>query len=356
MGDGLTRRQLLRNAALGLAAAKLAPSVVGSGVANASPVDTASADLVDAWEGTFLGQVGSAFQFDTGVGAPTLVPASSSSIFWAGQDGGPSLLKPGDSALVRTEAGVLDRVWANLTGIRGRVQSSGNGVLTVQAIDGTQRAVDLRLSPVYANLFTGDATPPGTLPVDTYVDLAGYESSGDILASVVSYEPQDASVNVPIPSVTIISGGATRTYVYHAIASRFSCPTGKGRCGTCNTASSLQCAYPALDSSCNCCSPTCCNCAKNCVNMVYLSCGDPVTVYDWCTARRYTLTIADCGPCANPSCHTLCSATTCSHVSSCGSTSLTSALVDLTFPTFARFDNPSVRTSFPCDISVTVAT
>ena len=351
MVGGISRRQLLQSAALGAAAVGLSSALLPEGTANASVTD----DGVDAWEATYVGQVGNQFAFDTGGPTPTLLNTFSGSIFWAGQDGGSSLLKPGDRTLVRTVNGALDRAWANMDMCRGRILTTVGSKFTVSQDDGSIRSIDTRLNPVYWDLNTGDATIPSAMPIGTYVDLAGYVTSGDILASVISYQLPGASPLVlPDAGSGVTPNGATRTYSYQAIASRFVCSNGAGRCVTCSTTNSLQAAYPAISTTCTCCSLGCCDCARNCLTMVYLSCGSSFDVLDYCTARKYTLNVVDCGPCANTVCHTKCSTTTCSHVSKCGTVSLSKALVDLTYPTFARFDNPAVRTSFPCEINVTV--
>jgi hypothetical protein len=121
-------------------------------------------------------------------------------------------------------------------------------------------------------------------------------------------------------------------FVYTGHATWFSCATGAGRCGTCNTGSSRQLAWPALD-TCGACSFTCCDCSRTCVRQVHLSCGRRrIDVRDTGNNRlAQDLVIVDCGPNQNA----LCSG-------SCGR-----RVVDLTRPTFARFRDPSVG-CFPC--------
>lgn len=342
----ISRRALLQRAAFGAVAVSYAGLRVPGAWAGSG-----STSGIDAFEGLLLGISSNTLVVERW-GAPVNVPVTPAATLWKGGQTSIRAFQEGDECLVRLVGGTLTNAWANLTKVRGEIAQSANGSYvvvdditkqdTLLTVDGSSDLVDA---------LTALPTIPSNLPIGTWVDAAGLAVDGGIIVSNVRYVLPDAEP-VHFPTAPTISGAGADvvpSFEYRNMGSWFNCPTGAGRCGTCNTSNSSQVAWPALD-TCGCCSTSCCDCAKNCMAQAYLSCGSQVVLYDPCSNIGNTCKIVDCGPCNNKSCHTRCTTVTCGHTcNECGGLE-TTPIVDLTKPTFAVFRNPA---DFGC-IEVTV--
>ena len=280
------------------------------------------------------------------------VPLASSASLWRGGEQPLSALRVGDDVLVKLERGEVQRAWANLRRWRGRVIErtsrgfvggrDGQPTLDIIATDGT----------AFENAYTGNAGALSAVVGGAGVDVIGRDLGGAIEASLIRYESGSPPSVSAAPRVAPVRSEAACTLTYNGIASWFNCGTGLGRCGTCSTSRSDQTAWPAFD-RCDCCSSTCCDCARDCLEQWYLSCGHAVTVYDVCTGKQKVTFIADCGPCNNTACHPRCDAVTCNH--SCARcVTRTTPVVDLTRPTFAFFRDPATNGCFPAKAEVVI--
>lgn len=357
----LSRRRLLQALVVGAAATSVPMSMPQRALAS-SDDGVVLDDGVEAFEGTVLAVSDAALTILVN-GVPRVVPVGPSSSYWRDGDAKPTAARSGDDAVIRlTPAGLLDAGWSNWGRVRGLVSAATSRGCVLDVGGGEQ--VEILYSPTtqFSSLLTGLVVSPPVLPLGSAVDVGGYKDSATLNAALFSFlpygitpPPADTSEDTVTSQSTAIPAAQNCIYSYTGIASYFACPTGAGRCATCDTSKGNQLAWPALDSSCNCCSPSCCNCAINCKSQVYLSCGHSVTVQDLgCSTKTKTCYIVDCGPCNNKSCHTRCQTVTCGNASSGCGTSKTTPVVDLTRPTFTTFYSLSQRLSFPCKVTVTV--
>jgi hypothetical protein len=237
---------------------------------------------------------------------------------------------------------IVDYAWANLTRVQGLIQHDmDNGYrILVAGLEnpGINIIVDKQRT-VFENTVSNNKEWAGTrLPEGAFIDVIGLRlEDGSILGTLIYYvEPGLDLVKTEKSPKENNSISPLATYGYYGYASWFDCPTGAGRCGTCNTSRSDQAAWPAMDSSCSDCSYYCCNCSRGCKNQVYLSCGASVSVYDFCEDRWMTVNIADCGPHQIDLCSRTCA----------DCLGYQTPVIDLTKPTFARFYNPAYRGCF----------
>ena len=291
-----------------------------------------------------------------------VLPLGAAATLWRGGEKPLTAFRLGDRVLIRSRGGAIERAWANLTRWKGSITATSTRGYIAGA--GGKESLELVIDSAtrFEDAFTGQAIgPPASLKVGDAVDVIALDLDRALLASVIRYEASSPprSGSQPVTPPRLIKSGVTPDIQCHlhytGFASWFDCCTGCGRCGTCSTGRSDQTAWPAMD-TCNCCSPTCCDCGKNCSNSPgwYLPCGYAVIVTDACNGHYKTTFIADCGPCNNPSCHTKCQTATCSHTCSL-CTSRTTPVIDLTKPTFALFHDPSSYGCFPCDAEIVVA-
>lgn len=179
------------------------------------------------------------------------------------------------------------------------------------------------------------------------LDIIGEAIPEGVRASRIELIPVAGEYLVDTPEeesrVEHAPDGPYSIYTYTGYASWFNCPTGAGRCGSCNTSRSDQCAWLALD-TCGSCSWSCCDCSRGCKNQIYLWCGKDVKVIDLCQSKSRTVYIADCGPNQISYCSRRCN----------DCKGRTSPVIDLTRPTFAYFYDPATRGCFSCKVEVTV--
>jgi hypothetical protein len=210
----------------------------------------------------------------------------------------------------------------------------------------------------WENASSGQQTTPMALSPGDGVWIAGLLTSEGIVASAVDYMTQDAMAAAPTvapaaPEILTIQDPAnpdiTNCYkTWNGYASYETCATGAGACLTCNTSSNSQAAWPFRYGYCS----------YACTSQCALKCGDPFYVWPCQSGSSTTLTMVDTGPCQtdNPDCP--CSPTTCSRTCSgdpCG-IDATTAVVDMTLPTFTRFYPPLTEGGYGCfSVSVAVA-
>jgi hypothetical protein len=352
--DRINRRAFLERAVFGAATFTAFPAQANAAT---TPLDRplGGAPRLDAFEGKLLDKGKTALVVERW-GQPVRVDVPPEAELWRGQQTTIEAFLEGDDVLVRFENGLLTSAWGNLATARGLITRSASGIYVVDDdFTGTEMEIALDNRGRYSDAVTGQLdSAPASLPVDTWIDVAGLRLDGAIIASVARLARPGAEMQprpeLEPPRLTFAPDGTLLSFEYRQFASYYDCPTGAGRCGTCNTSSSTQTAWPALD-TCNCCSITCCDCAKNCFAQAYLSCGIGVLVRDACGLNSVSATIVDCGPCNNRSCHTRCMTVTCTHVcSECG-TSRSIPIVDLTKPTFSLFRNPSAHKCMLANVS-----
>lgn len=334
-----TRRAALQRAALGagtLAAATYTPRAWAGA--------SAPAGTIDAFQGTLLSKSSDSLVVER-YGRPVTVAVGVATDLWKGGPTSLAGLIEGDDVLVRTVGAQTTNVWSNLAMVRGVVTgTTASGYEVQDDHAATSYEVVITSATKSEDAFGRMSVLPAKLPVGTWIHSVGLGMNGTILGAVARIGLPDTKplpLRIDPPTVVYDAAGALVSFEYRQFASVFSCPTGAGRCATCNTSNSSQLAWPALD-TCGCCTSTCCDCAKNCLAQAYLSCGSAVIVTDPCTLISDSCNVVTCGPCNNQSCQT-CSPITCGHVcSECGGT-ISVPVVDLTMPTFAVFANITQR-------------
>lgn len=358
----VSRRRLLRDAVLGVglvaatrsglqrASEQLSGMSLAAGYAG--PQEDTNG-YVQAFEGTLESLSPHELVVDVG-GSSRSVPVHPSSTFWKGPGGAAGDFQQGDDVLVRVVDDRLDQAWANLDVVKGIIKEPTPRGFVV-ANDAIEREIVVWGRANYEDARTGQFSGPRSLPNGAWVQLSGLSvpgspGSGQVIATAVRFDsaPQEHSNPSQAEGPTLEQVGplALCVYSWNGIASIYTCPTGAGRCGTCNTNNDAQLAWPAMDSGCGGCPNSCCNCSKNCKNQAYLSCGSTVTVLTACYSKQRDLRVVDCGPCQR--CDANCVTCVCNHQSSCNGITRKGTIVDLTRPTFSTFHNPDVRTSFPC--------
>lgn len=298
-----SRREFMQRAVLGGSALAVGSSVAGE--AHATPA--LPEDRV--FEGT-LTAVGSDRLVLAVDGAERVLAISGKASVWRGGETGLDVLAPGQDTLVRLDAaGEVERVWSDLTRATGVVVGVSGQDHSLLQRDGSEVSVRIDAERIERG---------------QTIDVIGLRQQ----QGVVCTNLLGAHTSSPQPDEM-----TPLDFVYEGHATWFHCSTGAGRCGTCNTGSSRQLAWPALD-TCGACSFSCCDCSRTCVRQVHLSCGRRrIDVRDLGNNRlAQDLVIVDCGPNQNSLC----------------SGSCPRRVVDLTRPTFARFRDPAQVGCFRC--------
>jgi hypothetical protein len=355
------RRELLKTAALG-AVGLAAPGLPRT--QQQAPVGQIPDEaLIDAFEGRLAALTPTTVDLELTNGTKRL-GLSPTSTFWRAGEVSADNLRLGDALLVRVRSGDVLRGWSNLTRLHGLVLRAAGLTFELQAADlhaHSTFTAKVSITPLTAfeDFYSGRALAPTPIRQGMAVDVVGMRTEGGVLATSIAIARPDAVPTTrPTPGPARTSrqtlGPLTLcTYQYYGYASYFDCPTGAGRCATCNTGSSTQLAWPALDYSCNCCSSSCCDCSNGCMNQEYASCGDGVTVVDSCNSRSRNFSIVDCGPCQRDSGCQYCSVDLC--VRSCSDCyGRSTAVVDLTKPSFAVWYDPAYQQCFSCLAQITL--
>ncbi len=352
----ITRRRLLQGAAMGVVAANLMPDTLMAQPEQEEEIQVFIGTLsalqdgwLELWEQDHLRRV----------------YLDEATTFWKGGEKSLAALVKDDEVMVKisTQQKLVLRAWANLSRVGGQVLDvKGNEyILETNSLHGDKTQLLLRADEktTFKEYMT-DTVIKGTRAISPgdSLDAIGEQTSDGLYATLVHhYIPDSSSPSKPEPenpeSDTVKVNNAGCTYTYYGYAGWFNCSTGAGRCGTCNTSSSNQTAWPAQDSHCTCCNGSCCNCSSGCKNQVFVSCGKNINVTDRCQTRSRTVYVADCGPCQKANCSG-CTPELCSRQTS-DCLSYVSPVVDLTKPTFAYFYDPALRGSFSCSASVTLS-
>jgi hypothetical protein len=289
---------------------------------------------------------------------------------WKGGERPLSALTRGDELMIRLHvpSGTALRLWANLTRVQGVVTRviPGGYELRTGGLYNAPRTLRLELGEEVsvADWLTErprDASPL-RLEEGDFVDVIGERIPEGIRGTRIWVHParQVERLSSPadsLPAADRIEVGPNGLcwYIYTGYAGWFDCPTGAGRCGTCNLARSDQAAWPAMD-TCGCCTWNCCDCSRNCKNQIYLACGKDVVVYDQCSTKVRTVYIASCGPCQRANCIPDCVPnhpdTDLCNRSCADCRGGRAAIIDLTKPTFAYFYDPVRRGCFSCEVRV----
>jgi len=292
---------------------------------------------------------------------------------WKGSEQPLSVLERGDEVMVRLHvpSGMALRLWANLTRVRGVVTRvlPGGYELQTSGLHDIPKYLRLEIGEEawVADWFTERPLGASGLVLNEgdFVDVIGERTLEGIRGSRIwthstrhsdaMVSPRDSSAGITANDRVEVGPNGLCWYIYTGYAGWFDCPTGAGRCGTCNLSRSDQAAWPAMD-TCGCCNSTCCDCSRGCKNQIYLPCGKSVVVYDKCSTRGKAVYIADCGPCQRANCIPDCvpghpDVDLCSR--SCADCwGGRTAIIDLTKPTFAYFYDPARRGCFSCEVRV----
>jgi hypothetical protein len=289
---------------------------------------------------------------------------------WKGRERPLSALTRGDELMIRLHipSGMALRLWANLTRVQGVVTRvlPGGYELRTGGPHSAPRNLRLELGEevLVADWLTERPRDASALRLEEgdFVDVIGERILEGIQGTRIWVHParQAGMVSSPTGSPPAadrveVSPNGLCWYIYTGYAGWFDCPTGAGRCGTCNLSRSDQGAWPAMD-TCGCCTWNCCDCSRNCKNQIYLACGKDVVVYDQCSAKVRTVYIANCGPCQRANCILDCVPnhpdTDLCNRSCADCRGGRAAIIDLTKPTFTYFYDPAQRGCFSCEVQV----
>lgn len=199
-GKPINRRQLLKSAALGVAAVQLAPRGLASAMAaQPLPDDVAVTEgtLTAAGEGwleILLDNHEQRFSYTAGAS------------FWKGGESLPGALALGDDVMVRTavSSGRVLRVWSNLSRIGGQVigRQQGGYVLRVNnhhAPPG-DLLLELTAGTQFGNLATyGMGGPGGVLSEGDLVDAIGEQTPEGLRATLAYVARPDSASNTVTP-------------------------------------------------------------------------------------------------------------------------------------------------------------
>ncbi len=281
---------------------------------------------------------------------------------WKGSYATPvSDLHHGDKILVRTLApGVIESAWVNLVSVRGQIIQREGATYWLETRSPFQPTPSILPFNWTADTHWGTKNDRGigqprhTLPNGSFVQLVGVGTPQGIFATRLTYRLPDDPVKIS-PAVAPVKkrlqiGPDVTSYcllTWAGNASHFSCPTGQGACGTCNSADNNQAAWPyVLDH---------CNADNGCTSQCALECGNQFLFYPCGGGTGTWLTVVSVGPCqlTGPDCQCgnceVCG-DNCPH-DPCGNSNDAPRIVDLTTPTFARFFDPTVG-CFSCTVAI----
>lgn len=351
---------MLKFAALGVASVALERRQLTTAWASDLPSGDQGIDGLAAFEGTLVDLGSDWLSVQLGPNDIRKVQATPKSSFWKGEDTSLANFTQGDDVLVRTLYGSIDRAWDNLDRLKG--------VVIGQTAQGYEIEVHDRFSSlseaeivvggytIITDDITGAGAPTEPLPNGATLDAIGLSlGGGELVASLVGYTlPGEAGTSSPTrgpDSVVYDPLTDSSAYTYHGCITWFSCPTGAGRCGKCDTSKDHQCAWPHWD-TCGSCTGTCCDCSQGCLGQVRFSdCGHNMGVHSRCSGVGISENAVDCGPCQKCNDCSPCACDTRCH--QCDITHDT-AIVDLTKPSYSLFFNPDNIGKFPGHVTVVV--
>lgn len=374
-GAVTTRRRFLQGAALGVVSLSiptigpaLRAGAIGSGTEREFVTQSASISQLSPWEwvDSYQGSLESIQNDLLSINVGDIVrevSLTSSTNLWNGQWGG-GAPEVGDRVLIRSVTpGVAEYAYANLGATRGVIMSGSGGSYVLQSHGMSnpglpELSLTFSKNTFWQDASSGQQTGPVRLSPGDGVWVAGLLTSEGIVAAAVDYMTQEsmtaASAFVPAaPQIVTVRDPANPDIAYcyktwNGYASYEDCATGAGACGTCNTGNNGQAAWPFRHGSCS----------YACTSQCSLKCGDSFYVFPCEGGTGTTLKMVDVGPCQrdNPNCP--CSPTTCSRTCTgdpCGIDG-TTAVIDMTLPTFTRFYPPLNKGGYGCfSVSVAVA-
>lgn len=346
------RRQLLQAAALGIAG-----GAVGLGKGSADATTATASSGMDVTEAP-LRAVGQGWLDLERTDGPSRFLISPGTSFWRGGEVSLSSLREGDDVMVRFDvrSGLALRAWANLTRAKGRVLDFSSDKLIIQSGEPHKSESEIPILVRPAAIFeTGSLQD---LSAGNYVDVIGSALDETVQATRIfaTRGPVRPPSRRPGPDsrrpVDLGNGLLVCECDYSGHATWFDCGNGAGACATCSTSNSNQCAWPAMGTGCSCCSTSCCDCSRGCMDQELKSCGNQVSVYDQCSSNSRGVFIADCGPCQKSNCGS-CSPEVCNLQCTNCSGDFSPVVIDLTKPTFATFYNPDTIRCFDCLVTTT---
>lgn len=345
----LERRRLLQ-AALGGGIA-----IAGSQVLLAPPLEASTggrADefpdwaTADAFGGTVRDVHAGVATIDTGApGSPVLrdVTFTSTSETWYRGVMGSRLPAVGDDVVIRSVIpGQVQYAWINRVSFDAAILSqtgSGLDVAIRHPGSGAQQnlAVTIGDQATWYDAVTG-APGPGTDRLAS-AHILGFQAGSSVVATELWYATiRDVDFLAAHPPAspkpkTVKVGPSFCVKSWRGNTSYFRCPTGAGACGTCNTGSNSQSAWPYVVGHANC--------DNGCTSQCSLKCGDPFLFYKCESGSGASLKVVDLGPCqrSGDSCGT-CNPSVCGYGCSgdpCRLGGPKPRILDLTAPTMARF-------------------
>nr|WP_042187465.1 hypothetical protein [Kibdelosporangium sp. MJ126-NF4]CEL18113.1 hypothetical protein [Kibdelosporangium sp. MJ126-NF4]CTQ90658.1 hypothetical protein [Kibdelosporangium sp. MJ126-NF4] len=305
----VSRRSFLSAAALGGAA-------VAVGGLGASAAADPLAELPPAYEGDLLSVTADRLVLVTPQGEELRIPVSSRTSVWLGGQSTLDKLRPGqDIAIGLDESGLGDRLWADITRVKGAITGTSGTVLEVDPGNGKQpQVLDVPASARAELAADGYSRwEPGYL-----VDIIGHRNSGVAVA-------MSAAATQPGYHVEQLAAAIEDDQSYPDVAkprqingkitwfNDASC-----RCDSTCRGNNAHTAWPMLE-RCN-------YMPARCQKVPYLACGRKLTVHNKCTKKSLVVKVIDCGPDNRRFCDTC---------RKCG-TSRKGRIADLTRPTYIR--------------------
>lgn len=342
-GSGLDRRRFLQATALA-GATVVSTALLKPGTAVADTRLPAAVPAEWVFEGRILRATESVLTVLQD-GSERSIAMSARSQLWRGGAVSPPAFAQGSQGLVRLAAdGTLDAAWGDLSRVTGRVVSASIGEVHVDTGNGI-RAVRVGDRPLESTSVAGLSAAYPLVDVGWLLDAIGYDEKGTLIATSADVRPdgiQPASARPAQPqdgaAQSVSPDGVCYNYYdYYGSVTHYTCATGAGRCATCSTSRSDQCAWPTIG--------TTCHVSSTCKPQVQLPCGAAVTVVNECTGVAASIIVADCGPNKNNYCT--------NHCATCG-LDYVSPVCDLTTPTFARFASPTAG-CFPGKVTAKLA-
>lgn len=352
----LSRRRFLETAAVGAAAFSFGPTVLrrfrpAAAQPLARSLSTDAFNNVYSFQGAALEVSGRRLMVSAGGTVRVVTIGSQSSMWNLGSTS--HMPRVGDNVLVRgLIPGQPSDLWTNIISLRGLVTAvSAKEWAVIVGSPGRYHGQTIGVSAardaVWKSMVPGQP-PTASLQVGDAVNVIGGDRGGSVAATMISYLP--AGTSLPgnghvAPQVT--QGPDNICYLrWTGHATYFDCPDGAGACGSCNTGSNGQAAWPYVLDHCN----------YECTSQCALYCGDSFVFYPCAGSSGVGLTVADNGPCQQSRSGCTCSPTVCGQTCNgepCG-LDLSLAVVDLTAPTFARFYSPSQYGCFSCAVAIPI--
>lgn len=355
--SAMSRRQLLQAAVGGSASVMAGGLLISATPAFAAPSAKVSSTSrlapdwmsADAFEGVVENVRGDTLTLNTGTATvqvlKTVAFDSGSRVWSKGAVDGPGP-RVGDILLVRSVVpNQIERAWINLVSFDADVLSvpSATNFEVMLAHPGGSGRQEMAVATDDATKWVDAITRAPGQPAQPMLGahVIGYRTGATVVATSVAYITesdlrllQRHPPAPPQPQVSRVAVSPAYSYCvksWNGNTSYFSCPTGAGACGSCNSGASNQGAWPYVYGRQNC--------DNGCTGQCSLQCGDSFLFYP-CNGPSAWLTVVDVGPCeqSGPGCNCYYEVYgfTCAG-DPCGQGGPSPRLMDLTAPTMARF-------------------